>query len=228
VNEDRHLTTQLLLRGHKVTLNPHGFVATDTPTTLSSYLRQQVRWSRGIIIETIGYPRIFVRRHPVLLLATVRRFYIPYSIAVRTVTYLQYGRTSNETTLPDIALRVLLCSLYTMFRDGHKVSMFLYLCLSQFFTYSLQFPVLLWALVTLLDGTWGTAMRNAHQRKRDLSAWRQHVALLTFVSLWIGLFGASLLKYLGSILMPGHGMLFSVLGFLSSFCIVCTTLVLNY
>jgi hyaluronan synthase len=43
VNEDRHLTTNLLLNSWKVTFNTEALASTDTPTTLLRWLLQQFR-----------------------------------------------------------------------------------------------------------------------------------------------------------------------------------------
>jgi hyaluronan synthase len=44
VNEDRHLTTNLLMRGWTVTYVSDTLAATDTPTTLSRWIMQQVNF----------------------------------------------------------------------------------------------------------------------------------------------------------------------------------------
>lgn len=49
VNEDRHLTTNLLMRGWTVTYVSDTLAATDTPTTLSRWIMQQVSPSSTVI-----------------------------------------------------------------------------------------------------------------------------------------------------------------------------------
>lgn len=59
VNEDRHLTTNLLMRGWTVTYVSDTLAATDTPTTLSRWIMQQV--SLLLFIMEIWSPNICKR-----------------------------------------------------------------------------------------------------------------------------------------------------------------------
>ena len=73
VNEDRHLTTNLILRGWTVTFASDTLAATDTPTTLSRWLMQQVRWGRAGHIEALQQPKIYILTNPIFLWAAFKR-----------------------------------------------------------------------------------------------------------------------------------------------------------
>ena len=52
-SEDRHLTNLILERGYKVVYVERAICYTETPHTLRSFLRQQQRWKRRFVRETI-------------------------------------------------------------------------------------------------------------------------------------------------------------------------------
>jgi hyaluronan synthase len=77
VNEDRHLTTNLLLRGWKVMFASDVLTATDTPTTMARWLKQQVRWARATHIESLLHPRVYATSHPLLFYGMAKREFGP-------------------------------------------------------------------------------------------------------------------------------------------------------
>jgi hyaluronan synthase len=52
-SEDRHLTNLLLREGFKIKYVEKAVCYTETPSTLGGFLRQQQRWKRGFVRETI-------------------------------------------------------------------------------------------------------------------------------------------------------------------------------
>lgn len=52
-SEDRHLTNLILKGGHRVKFAPEAISYTETPATLRGFLKQQQRWKRGYIRESI-------------------------------------------------------------------------------------------------------------------------------------------------------------------------------
>ncbi|KAJ4420132.1 hypothetical protein N0V82_004579 [Gnomoniopsis sp. IMI 355080] len=88
-NEDRHFTTQILEAGYSVVHVPNAIVETDTPNSLARWIRQQVRWMRGTMIETTVYPSMLHRMSPWVLynlaktrLLTLLTFWMVTQIAV--------------------------------------------------------------------------------------------------------------------------------------------------
>ena len=51
--DDRHLTTQIMLQGLKTGFAPDAIAYTDTPSTIKSFGRQQLRWSRSFVSELL-------------------------------------------------------------------------------------------------------------------------------------------------------------------------------
>lgn len=52
-SEDRHLTNLVLQRGFDVVYVPKAISYTETPATIKGFLKQQMRWKRGYIRESI-------------------------------------------------------------------------------------------------------------------------------------------------------------------------------
>lgn len=52
-SEDRHLTNLILKGGHQVKFAPAAVSYTETPSTVRGFLKQQQRWKRGYIRESI-------------------------------------------------------------------------------------------------------------------------------------------------------------------------------
>lgn len=205
VNEDRHLSTRLLLRGYKVTFNPAGTVLTDAPTTFATWIVQQVRWSRAIVLETLAHPRMFIDRNPILSIYALRRIVGPYLQAWIILRYLYADRGTSVTSPWDISARILLCSVYTLRRHGGGWRLWPWLVASQIFLQFPQPPIVIWASATFLDGSWGTAMRsNVEQEKAQKSVFRKHFAPLLCIVIWVALIGATVGKYLASMALVGY------------------------
>jgi hyaluronan synthase len=52
-SEDRHLTNLILKMGYSVVYTPESISHTETPATIKGFLKQQQRWKRGFIRESI-------------------------------------------------------------------------------------------------------------------------------------------------------------------------------
>lgn len=52
-SEDRHLTNLILKGGHHVKFAPEAISYTETPSTLRGFMKQQQRWKRGYVRESI-------------------------------------------------------------------------------------------------------------------------------------------------------------------------------
>ncbi|EKG22605.1 Fungal chitin synthase [Macrophomina phaseolina MS6] len=75
VNEDRHLTTLLLLQNYKVTFLPFALALTDTPTTVVRWILQQLRWARAAHIERWQYPKVYAIHGAIPFLNAMIRHY---------------------------------------------------------------------------------------------------------------------------------------------------------
>ncbi|THV51028.1 hypothetical protein BGAL_0126g00180 [Botrytis galanthina] len=202
VNEDRHLTTNLLLQNWKVTFNTSALASTDTPTTLLRWLLQQMRWARATHIECFQYPQIYSIHGVILFVTAMRRFYGPLIIGVFTIRYVFTGYTVHAFQSWDFLLRVALCTCYNFWRNKTHVASIKYLVLSQIF-YQLPLPgIMFWSVVTVLEGGWGTSMRSANEQKKSRFAGWDNLWSTTAVVTWMGFVGAAVARWVTSHLAP--------------------------
>ena len=201
VNEDRHLTTNLLLNGWKVTFNTQALASTDTPTTLLRWLLQQIRWARATHIETFQYPSVYLIHGPIVFITAMRRFYGPILFGIVTIRYVLTGHIVFAYSPLDLAGRIILCALYNFLCNKENVNSIFHLIWSQVF-YQLPLPgIMIWSVVTVLEGGWGTSMRNQGERRKR-NPWWEKLWSTTAVVLWMGFVGAGLAKYVASRLVP--------------------------
>ncbi|EOD52497.1 putative glycosyltransferase family 2 protein [Neofusicoccum parvum UCRNP2] len=170
VNDDRHLSTCLMLANYRITFNTYVLTLTDTPTTSMALLLQQLRWSRATYIETLQYPLLYAIRGPVALICAVRRVYGPLAMAVFTARYAWSGSVPFAFSPLDFALRLALCAGYNLlfFRRHLRgaVRHWSLLVASQLF-YQVPLPgIAVWSCVTMLQGSWGTSMRGVGEKRR--------------------------------------------------------------
>lgn len=219
VNEDRHLTTNLLLNGWKVTFNTQALASTDTPTTLLRWLLQQIRWARATHIETFQYPQVYSIHGPILFITAMRRFYGPLIIGVFTIRYVLTGYTVHTYSLLDLVGRIILCTCYNGLFNKKHVNGIFYLVFSQIF-YQLPLPgIMFWSVVTVLEGGWGTRMRNQSEMQKGRWAGLENLWSTTAVVIWMGFVAAAIARFVSVRLAP---MFMTELMLLSSAVVVIT------
>lgn len=209
VNEDRHLTTRLLLSNWKVTFNTEALAFTDTPTTLLRWLLQQLRWARATHIETFQYPSVYSLHGPILFVTAMRRFYGPLCIAVFTVRYVLHGDVVYGYSLFDLAARVFLCTAYNYFSSRQHVKSWAILAASQVF-YQLPLPgIMFWSVLTVLEGGWGTRMRSKKEAQKEVHAGWENLGAVLAVTTWMAFVAAAIGRYVMGRIAPewiGPGM----------------------
>ena len=202
INEDRHLTTNLLLNGWKVTFNTQALASTDTPTTLLRWLLQQIRWARATHIETFQYPQVYSIHGAILFVTAMRRFYGPLIIGVFTIRYALTGYTVHTYSLIDLIGRIILCTCYNGLFNKKHVNGIFYLVFSQIF-YQLPLPgIMFWSVVTVLEGGWGTRMRNQSEMQKGRWAGLENLWSTTAVVVWMGFVGAAIARFVAFRLAP--------------------------
>jgi len=202
VNEDRHLTTNLLLNGWKVTFNTSALASTDTPTTLLRWLLQQIRWARATHIETFQYPQVYSIHGPILFVTAMRRFYGPLIIGIFTIRYVLTGYTVHTYSAKDLIGRIVLCTGYNFLVNGKNVNGIMFLVGSQIF-YQLPLPgVMFWSVLTVLEGGWGTRMRNQSEQRKEKSSGLENLRSTTAVVVWMGIVAAAIARYIAFRMAP--------------------------
>ncbi|KAH6844483.1 hypothetical protein B0I37DRAFT_377616 [Chaetomium sp. MPI-CAGE-AT-0009] len=198
VNEDRHLTTNLLLRGWKVMFASDVLTATDTPTTMSRWLKQQVRWARATHIESLLHPRVYATSHPLLFYGMAKREFGPAIGAIAIIWYFFTSQQLIVFSVHDLLLRVVIGSCYNLARNPDRLTRkgLLWVVPSILFYYIPLPAVHLWSMMTMGADGWGTTMRASGERARRESlkkAWFE----TGFFVVWMGILSGVLAKILG-------------------------------
>ncbi|EWZ00132.1 hypothetical protein FOYG_00025 [Fusarium oxysporum NRRL 32931] len=169
---DRHLTTNLLVCGWGVIFASDVLPATKTPTTVTRWLRQQVRWARATHIESRLIPRVYAMSHPRAFSAAARREFGPVVVAVVVLSYFLTSHKLLYFSYPDLFLRIGITTVYNILRNPDRLRLALsWYVVPDMFFYNIPLPAIhIWSLVTMTAGTWGTAMRASTEiSKKDSS-----------------------------------------------------------
>ncbi|KAB8074414.1 hypothetical protein BDV29DRAFT_173703 [Aspergillus leporis] len=192
VNEDRHLTTNLLLRGWTVTYVSDTLTATDTPTTFSRWLLQQVRWGRATHIETFQQPKIYLLNHPIFFWAAMKKEVGPLLVFLCVLYYVITGQRFAYFSFNDACLRVAYTIGYNWLRNPDRGPRNAWIWIGPALVfYNIPLPSIhLWSMLTVFERGWGTTMRsNAEMSKRE-QFWKRAYDLGFFV-VWMGIVGGT-------------------------------------
>ncbi|KAF9886754.1 hypothetical protein FE257_011131 [Aspergillus nanangensis] len=195
VNEDRHLTTNLLMRGWTVTYVSDTLAATDTPTTLSRWILQQVRWSRAGHIESFQQPQVYLLNNPLFFWAAIKREAGPLLGLLYIMYYLCTGDTFAYFSWYDAGFRIAYTVLYNYFRnpDRGPKNAGIWMGPALLF-YNVPLPMIhLWSLLTIFQDGWGTSMRSTSEMHKQSQTWKRFKDLGFFV-VYMGIVGGTLAR----------------------------------
>ncbi|KAK3996641.1 Hyaluronan synthase [Cladorrhinum sp. PSN332] len=198
VNEDRHLTTNLLLRGWKVIFASDVLTATDTPTTMARWLKQQVRWARATHIESLLRPKVYLVSHPLLFYGMAKREFGPAIGAAAVTWYFLTGQNLIVFSFMDLVYRILISSLYNFLRNPHRLTRDdLKWCVPGIFFYYVPLPaVQVWSMLTMTADGWGTSMRASGDMERAKREGRRKAWFdMGFFVVWMGIVAGALAKF---------------------------------
>ncbi|KAJ4387080.1 hypothetical protein N0V93_007667 [Gnomoniopsis smithogilvyi] len=164
INEDRHLTTRLLLQGWGVVYASDVLAATDTPTTMNKWLKQQLRWARATHIESLLMPRVYLKTNPLLFFGMAKREIGPVLAAIAITYYLLTSRSLVPVSLSDVGMRLLVGIFYNITRNPDRLGTSEWAArkwiLPGILFYYVPLPAVhVWSMLTLTADGWGTAMR---------------------------------------------------------------------
>ncbi|KAF7562262.1 hypothetical protein G7046_g1868 [Stylonectria norvegica] len=196
INEDRHLTTNLLSRGWGVVFASDVLAATDTPTNLGRWIKQQVRWARATHVEAILHPRVYVMNHPLLFYGMAKREIGPLIAATAVLYYLFTAKQLISISFLDLAFRSLLGVVYNLFRNPQRLDTraLLWIFPGMIF-YHIPLPAIhVWSMLTLTADGWGTSMRASTELLGKESK-RKSLWETGFFVLWMGAVAGTLARY---------------------------------
>ncbi|CAG9951112.1 unnamed protein product, partial [Clonostachys rosea f. rosea IK726] len=197
INEDRHLTTNLLKSGWGVVFASDVLTATDTPASLSRWLRQQVRWARATHIESLLQPRVYLKSHPLLFHGMAKREFGPVLAAIAMIYYFFTARQLIVFSATDLFFRCIVGLVYNVLRNPHRLrTSSLKWVIPGIVFYHVPLPAVhLWSMLTLTADGWGTSMRaNSEQAKKDSTwqAWWEN----GFFVIWMGVVAGSAARWM--------------------------------
>jgi hyaluronan synthase len=160
--DDRALTNGVIKTGWKTVYDSRAQAWTDAPTDYPTFFRQQLRWKKSWIREgTLLLGHIWRSRpiaFPSVLVATVAGFLSPVVMLVNLI-----AKPAFSGALPLIYLTglYLVAAAYGLFyRVWRGDRGWLFAVLGTFF-YLLSSIQIVWALLRLRDGSWGTRSATA-------------------------------------------------------------------
>jgi hyaluronan synthase len=157
-SEDRHLTNLVLRRNYDVVYVEEAVSWTETPATLRGFLRQQRRWKRGYIRESI-YTLSYAWRNKRLLFLQILFWdltapFLSFGLRIGlVVTAWQAPGLLVTVILPSWIVLMLVRYVFVPLRARDKVlGLFLYMLFYEACLYWLN----VWALFTVKNRSWVT------------------------------------------------------------------------
>jgi len=162
-SEDRHLTNLVLKRGYDVVYVSEAVSWTETPATVRGFLRQQRRWKRGYIRESI-YTLSYAWRVKRLLWLQIVCWdltapFLSFGLRIAlAVTAIANPHLVVTTILPSWIVLMLVRYCFVPLRARDKLpGLFLYMLFYECCLYWLN----LWALFTVKNRSWVTRTVSA-------------------------------------------------------------------
>jgi hyaluronan synthase len=162
-SEDRHLTNLVLKRGYDVVYVAEAVSWTETPATVRGFLRQQRRWKRGYIRESI-YTLTYAWRVKRLLFLQILCWdltapFLSFGLRLALiVTAIANPRLVVTTILPSWIVLMLVRYIFVPLRAGRKLpGLLVYMLFYELCMYWLN----LWALFTVKNKSWVTRTQTA-------------------------------------------------------------------
>jgi hyaluronan synthase len=162
-SEDRHLTNLVLKRGYDVVYVAEAVSWTETPATVRGFLRQQRRWKRGYIRESI-YTLTYAWRCKKLLFLQILVWdltapFLSFGLRIGlVVTIVAQPGLFVTAVLPSWIVLLLIRYIFVPLRAPDKlVGLFAYMLFYECCMYWLN----LWALFTVKNRSWVTRASTA-------------------------------------------------------------------
>lgn len=190
-NEDRHLTTSLLHKGWHVQYASNALVLTETPNSAISWIKQQVRWSRGTHLERISKPIIYARQHAWFSLHVWQEQVLPVIACASIIEFILRSEMTFPFSMKDMILRTVIEFIYTLRTAVDPVTRKdLKWLLPALVIYNLIKPAVhIWAMATVFDSSWGITQINVGSVKvNDLRRKRWYE--VGFCVVWLSLLAA--------------------------------------
>jgi hyaluronan synthase len=155
--DDRSLTTSLL-RHHKIIYDSRALTTTIVPEKFGQFMRQQMRWKRSWIRESIRATGFMWRKPPLMALSFYLGLILPVlgpAIVLRAMFYVPIVQGGSPLMyLFGIFLMSMMMSLtYLFFKRSNLWIYGVFFCLFYMFVVIWQLP---WAMATYMVSNWST------------------------------------------------------------------------
>jgi hyaluronan synthase len=162
-SEDRHLTNLILKRGYDVVYVAEAVSWTETPATVRGFMRQQRRWKRGYVRESL-YTLCYAWRVKKLLWLQILVWdltapFLAFGLRVGLIVVVLANPMLFVTAiLPSWLMLLLIRYIFVPLRAPDKLfGLFLYM----FFYEGVLYWLNLWALFTVRNKSWVTRTATA-------------------------------------------------------------------
>lgn len=155
--DDRHITSLLIKNGFKTIVSIDGVAKTTTPHSMKSFIRQQQRWTRSLIIELfwslspkriMSFPKIYIF---FMLRIIFKYLYLLFAYA------LIVAQLSNYIYMIIGLLTILCIKAFLSFLFPHSsLNNAINLCLFGLLGFFILSPFLVYASLTPYKNLWGT------------------------------------------------------------------------
>lgn len=156
--DDRSLTNFILRNGHKALYAPEAISYTIVPDTFNKFMKQQLRWKKSWVRESIMAGAFIWKRHPFMSISFYLGVLLPLLAPVVVVRALVWYPFQNHA-LPWFYLLglIMMAVIYGLYYYIHtKDGKWIFgVAFAAFYTIILiwQLP---WAILTIRDSKWGT------------------------------------------------------------------------
>lgn len=156
--DDRSLTNFLLKKGYKTLFAPDAIAYTEVPDTFRKFMRQQLRWKKSWVRESLIAGKFIWKRNPIMSISFYLSVILPLLAPVIVFRALIWYPTTTGL-LPwfyifGLALMAMAYGLYYYIYVGDRKWVY-GVFFAAFYTIVLiwQLP---WAILNLRDARWGT------------------------------------------------------------------------
>lgn len=156
--DDRSLTNYLLRRNYRALFSPEAVAYTFVPDTFKKFLRQQFRWKKSWVRESLIASRFIWKKNPIMSISFYLGIFLPLFAPVVVVRALVWYPAETGRIpwyyLVGLALMAVVYGLYYYIFTKDKKWVYGVL-FATFYTIVLiwQLP---WAILNLRDSRWGT------------------------------------------------------------------------
>jgi hyaluronan synthase len=175
--DDRALTNRVIKAGWTTRYDSRAEAWTDAPDQYNKFFRQQLRWKKSwsregpLLLAHIWRSRL--RALPSVAVQTIAGLMSPIVILYSLAQPLTHGRFPTVYFVGLFLVASAYALVYRMLRND---GMWFYAFLGTFFYISFS-PQLLWALVRIRDGKWGTRDDGSAQAPPPMPIQRQNQEL---------------------------------------------------